>query len=301
MFVIAGATGNTGSVVADTLLARGQSITVLVREARKAEGWREKGAHVAIASLEDTAAVAAALARAEGAYLLIPPNYKAEDALGYGFRVGDALAAAVQASGIPHVVLLSSIGAQHAQGTGPIRTLHHAESALSPAATARNLTILRAAYFLQNWASSVGSVRNQGVLHNFLTLERKIPMISTDDIGRIAAASLMDPAHGRRVLELAGPGDYSPLDLAQAFSTVLGKPVTVETHPVEAVVPTFTAAGFSQDLARLFREMIEGINSGHVAYEGRGATLQRGEVTALEVVKQMLGRSAANLSGAGRA
>ena len=299
MFVIAGATGNTGSVVADTLLAQGQSITVLVREARKAEGWREKGAQVAVAPLEDTAAVAAALSGADGAYLLIPPNYKAEDALGYGFRVGDALAAAVKASGIPHVVLLSSVAGQHAQGTGPIRTLHHAESALSPAA--KNLTILRAAYFLQNWASGVDSVRNQGVLHNFLTPERKIPMISTDDIGRIAAASLTEPARGRRVLELAGPEDYSPQDIAQAFSTALGKPVKLETHPVEAVVPTFTAAGFSQDLARLFREMIEGINSGHVAYEGRGATLQRGEVTALEAIKQMLGRSAATLSGGGRA
>jgi uncharacterized protein YbjT (DUF2867 family) len=299
MFVIAGATGNTGSVVAGTLLAQGQSITVLVREARKGEGWREKGAQVAIASLEDPAAVAAALAHAEGAYLLLPPNYGEEDPLGYGFRVGDALAAAVKASGIPHVVLLSSVGAQHAQGTGPIRALHHAEAALSPAA--RNLTILRPSYFLQNWASGLDSVRHQGVLHNFLAPERKIPMISTGDIGRIAAASLTDPARGRRVLELAGPADYSPRDVAQAFSTALEKPVKLETHPLEAVVPTFTAAGFSQELARLFREMIEGINSGHVAYEGRGATLQHGEVTALAAIKQMLGRSAATLSGDGQA
>jgi uncharacterized protein YbjT (DUF2867 family) len=74
MFVIAGATGNTGSVVAGTLLAQGKAVTVLVRDARKEESWREKGAHVAAASLEDTQAMAAAFAHAEGAYLLIPPN-----------------------------------------------------------------------------------------------------------------------------------------------------------------------------------------------------------------------------------
>jgi len=56
MFVIAGATGNTGSVVAGTLLGQGKSVTVLVRDTRKAESWREKGAHVAAASLEDTQA-----------------------------------------------------------------------------------------------------------------------------------------------------------------------------------------------------------------------------------------------------
>jgi uncharacterized protein YbjT (DUF2867 family) len=299
MFVIAGATGNTGSGVAGTLLAQGKPVTVLVRDAQKADSWREKGAQVATASLEDTQALAAAFVHAEGAYLLIPPNYKAADALGYGFRIGDALAAAVKTSGIPHVVLLSSIGAQHAQSTGPIRSLHHAESVIWPAA--KNLTILRAAYFLQNWASSVDGVRSQGVLHNFLTPERKIPMISTADIGKIAATCLTDPARGRRVVELSGPEDYSPQDIAQAFAASMGKPVKLETHPLDAVIPTFMAAGFSQDLARLFREMIEGINTGHVAYEGKGATFQRGNVTASEAVNQLLGLSTATRPGGGQA
>ncbi|HLJ50334.1 MAG TPA: NmrA family NAD(P)-binding protein [Bryobacteraceae bacterium] len=289
MFVIAGATGNTGGVVANTLLAQGKPVTVLVRDAHKAEGLRQKGAQVATASVEDRNALAAALAGAEGAYLLIPPNYKAEDALGYSQRVADTLAGAVKDSGILHVVLLSSVGAQHAQGTGPIRGLHHAESAMRPVAT--NLTILRPGYFLQNWASGMEGVKSQGVLHNFLTPERKIPMISTVDIGRFAAACLTDPAHGARVLELAGPEDYSPQDIAHAFDTALGKPVKLETHPLDAVIPTLTATGFTQDLARLFREMIEGINTGHVDYEDKGATFKRGNVTALDAIKQMLGLS----------
>jgi len=240
-------------------------------------------------------ALAAAFAGAEGAYLLIPPNYQAPDALGYGSRVGDALAAAVKTSGIPHVVLLSSIGAQHAQGTGLIRSVHHAESVIGPAA--KNLTVLRAASFLQNWASGVEGVRSQGVLHNFQTPERKIPMVSTADIGKIAAEFLIDPARGSRVVELAGPEDYSPQDIARIFAAALGKAVKLETHPLDAVIPTFTALGFSQDLARLFREMIEGINAGHVAYEGKGATFRRGKVTARETINQLLGHSTAAHSG----
>jgi hypothetical protein len=80
----------------------------------------------------------------------------------------------------------------------------------------------------------------------------------------------------------------------------LGKPVKLETHPLDAVVPTFAALGFSQDLAGLFREMIGGINSGLVTYEGKGAEFQRGNVTALEAVKQMVGLSAATRSGGGQ-
>lgn len=299
MFVIAGATGHTGSVVAGTLLAQGKPVAVLVRDAQKAGNWRDKGARVATASLEDSKALAAAFAGAEGAYVLVPPNYQAADFLGYGNHVGDALAAAVKSSGIPHVVLLSSIGAQHAHGTGPIRTLHHAESVIGPAA--RNLTIVRAGYFLQNWASGVEAVRNQGVLHNFQRPERKIPMLSTVDIGRVAAGYLTSPASGRRIVELAGPEDYSPQDIAQAFAAALAKPVKLETHPLDAVIPALTATGFSPDLARLFREMIEGIDSGYVAYEGKGATFQRGNVTALEAVKEMLGITAASRSGGGSA
>jgi len=299
MFVIAGATGNTGSVVASTLLAQGKPVTVLVRDAQKGESWRKKGAQVATASLEDGQGLAAALAGAEGAYLLLPPNYKAPDALEYGSKVGDALAKAVKTSGIPHVVLLSSVGAQHAQGTGPIRTLHHAESVIGSAA--KNLTLLRAAYFLQNWASGIEAVRNEGVLHNFLTPERKIPMVSTVDIGKVAAECLIDPARGRRVVELAGPVDYSPQEIAQTFGTALGKAVKLETHPLDAVIPTFTAVGFSQDLARLFREMIEGINSGHVDYAVKDATFRRGSATAMEAIKQMLGLSTATHSGTGHA
>ncbi|HWL85044.1 MAG TPA: NmrA family NAD(P)-binding protein, partial [Polyangiaceae bacterium] len=70
MFVIAGVTGNTGSVVAETLLARGEMVRVIVREAAKGASFAARGAEVAVASLDDSAALSKALAGAKGAYLL---------------------------------------------------------------------------------------------------------------------------------------------------------------------------------------------------------------------------------------
>lgn len=43
MYVAAGVTGNTGAVVADTLLKNGKEITVLVRSAEKGADWSKKG------------------------------------------------------------------------------------------------------------------------------------------------------------------------------------------------------------------------------------------------------------------
>ncbi|MDF2694850.1 MAG: hypothetical protein K0S65_3233, partial [Labilithrix sp.] len=112
MFVVAGVTGKTGAVVADTLLAAGKKVRVLVRDAGKGAPWKAKGAEVhVVGSLDDEAAVAAALEGAEGAYLLSPPDTRAKDFLAERRTTLDAIAAAVDRARVPHVVFLSSVGA----------------------------------------------------------------------------------------------------------------------------------------------------------------------------------------------
>jgi uncharacterized protein YbjT (DUF2867 family) len=272
MFVVSGATGSTGSQVAETLLSRGRAVTVLVRDPAKGETWQQRGAKVSRISLEDTEKLSDVLNGAEGFYALLPPKPTAPDLLGEARRMADALAGAIGNGQVRHTVLLSSIGAQHATGTGPIVSLHYAEEKLG--SVADNLTALRAPYFLTNWFGSMD--RANGVLHNFLTPDRKIPMIAPQDIGRFAAEALLGQAHGRAVKEIAGPEDYSPEDIARITGLKL------ETHPIDALPGVFQATGFSADYARLVREMVEGINSGHVAYETRDVA--RGTVPASEVL-----------------
>jgi uncharacterized protein YbjT (DUF2867 family) len=120
MYAIAGVSGNTGSVVADTLLAQGKKVRVIVRDAAKGEAWKARGAEVAVAALEDRAALTKALTGVEGAYLLVPPRMTSNAPLEENAAVIDAMAAAVTAARVPHVVLLSSVAAHHASGTGPI-------------------------------------------------------------------------------------------------------------------------------------------------------------------------------------
>ena len=50
-------------------------------------------------------------------------------------------------NGVDHFVLLSSVGADRENGTGPIQTLHYAEEKLGKLAP---LTAVRAAYFREN-------------------------------------------------------------------------------------------------------------------------------------------------------
>ncbi len=285
MFVVLGATGHTGSVVADTLLNNKQAVRVIVRSADKGAVWKAKGAEVAVASLDDVPALSATLKGAKGVYLLVPPNYGAASWLAEQRARMDQAASAVKASGIEHVVFLSSVGGQIPEGTGPIRAARYGEQAL--AAVAKHLTILRPCYFMDNWAASIGMVKGQGVLPSFIAPTARVPMIATTDIGRVGAERLMAGGRGRKVVELAGPEDYSPDQVAAALGQLLGKSVTTQHAPLSAVVPTFTSFGFSQEAAKLFEEMYGSFAKGAIGFE-HPSSLQRGTVTLTEALRTML-------------
>src|SRR5258706_9823748 len=122
-FVVAGVSGNTGKIVAESLIAQKRAVKVVVRDAAKGAPWKAKGADVALADLGDADALAQALKGAEGAYVLIPPTFAAPDFRAYQDRLSTAIAEAARASRVPHIVFLSSIGAQLASGNGPIAGL----------------------------------------------------------------------------------------------------------------------------------------------------------------------------------
>src|SRR5271165_7190938 len=125
-FVVTGVSGNTGSVVAEALLAHRENVRVVVREPSEAAPWTARGAEVAIADLEDAPSLARALRGARGAYLLIPPSFTAPSLRAHQTHVARSLAAAAAESGVGHVVLLSGFAAHRDRGSGPLAGLHDA-------------------------------------------------------------------------------------------------------------------------------------------------------------------------------
>jgi uncharacterized protein YbjT (DUF2867 family) len=265
MFVITGATGRTGSVAAQALLEAGKEVRVVVRDAARAERLKASGAEVFVAELADQAALARAVRGAEGVFLLSPPDLTAQDFIGERKRLTQRQVDTLAAERVPHVVLLSSTGAQHAAGTGPILTVHHAEQQLRASGLAA--TFVRAGYFLENWAAVVHPVKSDGVLPTFIAAGRRVPSVGTFDIGQAVAQALLDGPRGVRVIELSGPSDVSPNDVAAMFSRLLGRPVRAVEAPLDAVVPTFQSFGASENSAALLREMFEAMAKGLIVAE----------------------------------
>ena len=75
MYAITGISGKVGGAIAENLLAQGEQIRAIVRNAKKAARWRNRGAEIAVADVDDPNALASAFAGTDGVFLMIPPNF----------------------------------------------------------------------------------------------------------------------------------------------------------------------------------------------------------------------------------
>lgn len=252
MYTITGVTGHVGGAAARELLHRNAAVRAVVRDEARRQEWARRGAETAVADFSDRASLARALRGSLGAFILLPTNPTGGDA--EHRRLADSIAGAVGDSGVPHVVLLSSIGADLADGTGPIRWLHHIENRLRQ--TGVLLTAIRSGHFQEKVEVILGAAREAGIYPVFgESADVPTPMIATLDIGKIVAEELLAPPSASEVIDLEGP-EYTERDVAVALGAVLGKPLQVVTIPqpgwVGAMVEAGLPAPFAHELAALY-------------------------------------------------
>lgn len=286
MYVIAGVSGNTGSVVATALLDAAQPVRVIVRDAAKGAPWAARGAEVAVAAFDDRAALARALAGASGAYLLLPPNEWTQTGIAENRkRLAAAIVGAIADARPGHVVQLSSLGAQHASGTGPIQYIHPIEAGIREAGVPA--TLLRAGMFVENWVALAPAAIASGTLYYGMHSDAPMAQIATPDIGAIAARTLLGGApRGVRVLNLAGPVELTLQDTAAAIGRIGGVPINAVTVPLEAARAAMISNGASPAIAEMYAEMAGAYNAGLLAWEDH--ELVRGKIAVEDRLRALL-------------
>jgi uncharacterized protein YbjT (DUF2867 family) len=265
MYAIVGASGNTGKVIAGTLLAHGEKVRVIGRNASHLESLVQKGGEAYVANASDAAALTQAFSGAKAAYLMIPPNPTSPDVWGDQERVSDSLVAAVRDSGVEYAVVLSSIGADKSEKTGPVVGLHNLEQKLNGLASLKALYI-RAGYFMENRLPQVVVIQNFGVMGGPLRGDLKVPMIATQDIGATAAEALLKlDFTGKQARELLGQRDLSYQEAASIIGKAIGRPeLPYMNLPAAQIKPALTQMGMSSNMADLLLEMSDSLNSGYM-------------------------------------
>jgi uncharacterized protein YbjT (DUF2867 family) len=284
MYIVSGATGHTGSVVAKTLLEKDLPVRAIVRSEEKGKIFKDLGAEIAVADLQDVAALSEALKGGTVLYLMNPPAYQAEDQFAEAEKIIKSFQTAIENStSFEKIVALSSIGAQHASGTGNILTTHFLEKAFTDSSIP--MTFIRAGSFMENWNSVLDAAKTNGVLPSFFQpLDRKIPQVAAADIGRIAAEAMQEKTEGIEIKELAGFW-VSPAETAEAFGRVLGREVKAVPIPESQwldISKTFSSPKNAESLV----EMYEGFNSVRIVFETENQI--EGKITIEDFARQAL-------------
>ena len=284
MFAIMGVTGQVGGVVARTLLAAGQPVRAIARDAAKGRAWTDRGCELVLASIENVAALTSAFSGADGVFVLVPPNFDPAPEFPEAHAIAAALRAALDAARPSRVVYLSTIGAQASQAN--LLTQHTIiEQALGE--LPMPITFLRPAWFMENCRWDVAPAREPGVIPSFLQpLDKPVPMVATADIGRVAAGLLREGWSDRRVVELEGPQRVTPNEIAAVFTRLIGRPVRMEAVPRESWEDLFRSQGMKNPIPRI--RMLDGFNEGWIDFEGGEAGSQKGSVALESVLKALL-------------
>jgi uncharacterized protein YbjT (DUF2867 family) len=262
MYVILGASGNTGSITTNFLLSKGENVRVVGREVGRLQRFVRNGAEAFAADVGDAAALTKAFGGARAAYLMLPPIISREDQE----RHSDAIAKAVKESGLRYAVHLSSYGAHVPEGTGPVAGLHSSEQKLN-AISDLNVLHLRAAYFMENNLAAIDMIHGMGLFGHALLRDLKLPMIATRDVGDYAAQRLLDlDFSGKQTRELLGERDLSMAEATAIIARSIGKPdLRYEHFTYDQMQQALEQMGMSPKKAGVYIEMFKAINTGVLA------------------------------------
>jgi len=288
MYAITGITGQVGAAAARSLLSADLPVRAVVRDRAKGAAWAALGCDVAIADLSDTDALAAAFAGTQGVFALLPPVFDPTPGFTEARAYIESMRAALAQAKPARVVALSTIGADAPQ-PNLLNALGLMEQALRTLPVP--ISFLRAAWFMENAAWDLASARS-GVIHSYLQpLDRAIPMIATDDVGRTAAAQLQERWEGSRVIELEAAQRISPNALAEAFAKALGQAVRAQAVPREQWESIFRAQGMNNPAPRM--QMIDGFSAGWIDFPNRGANARKGAIGIDQAIATLIQREGA--------
>ncbi len=263
MYVITGASGNTGGLIAELLLDAGKQVRVIGRNADKLQNLISKGAVAAIGDLEDTQFLTSAFQDATAVYALIPPRMDVPNLRQYQNTVSDSISNAIQKSGVKKIVTLSSIGAHLKDGTGPVAGLYDFEQKLKQI-DGIDVLNLRAGYFMQNLFSMAGMIKNMGIMGSAMSNDIKMALVHTNDIASVATKLLLSlDFTGQSYSYVPGAADLTMDEATSILGKAIGNPeLKYVTFPSADAKAGMVGMGLPEIMANAYVEMSEAFNSG---------------------------------------
>jgi len=284
MYVVGGVTGHTGTLIARTLLERGERVRAIVRNREHIYNWKDQGAEVVVVDFNDALLLSSVLEGVKGAYLLTPQSVYDSKPLEKWSCLNQSIVTAVKNAQLKNTVYLSSMGAHRDKCTGLVQALHDAEQKFKN--SEMPVTVLRSAYFYENWIPTPNTVHEKSALPTFLDPRHSIPMVSIKDVAAVAVDLLLNPDKASRVVELAGPRDYSAQDIIDILEQILGKQLDILPFSKGGWEEVWGEEDLPDEMNALLNETYDELNNNKIAFSGKNVDSRQGTVTLEEVLEK---------------
>jgi uncharacterized protein YbjT (DUF2867 family) len=256
-----GSLGNVAKPLVEKLIAAGHEVTVITTKADRKAEIEALGAKAAIGSISDSAFLATAFAGADAVYTMMPPAMGPTNMIGNIADAGRAYAKAIQTAGVRRVVMLSSVGADAAKGTGPVQGVHHVEQTFRQLSNV-NVTVLRSGFFYVNFLRDIPLIKSRNLFGNNYSGDDRLALAHPEDVAAAAAEELQADGNGfeiKYIVSDISTGNH----IAELFGRVIGKPELTWTNiPDEQLKQGMLSAGLPEELAGLITEMGQGVRAG---------------------------------------
>ncbi|MCD0464949.1 NAD(P)H-binding protein [Flavobacterium sp. ENC] len=262
--IISGSLGNIGKPLTNKLVAAGHEVTVISSSTDKKEAIEKAGAKAAIGSVSDAAFLAKTFAGAAAVFAMTPPNLGGSNVISNTVEAGKAFASAIQEAAVKRVVMLSSIGVDLPDGTGPIKGLYQIEGLYDQLENTA-VTFLRAGFFFINLYNDVPMIKGAGIMGANYPADAKMPLVHPEDIATAAAEELQKETTGKNIRYIVSDV-RTPGEIAKAIGEAIDKtdlPWVEFTD--EQSLQGMTQAGLPEEIAGLYTEMGAGLRSGKIA------------------------------------
>lgn len=261
---ISGSLGNVSKPLIQKLVASGHEVTVISSSSDRSEAIEALGAKPAIGSVSDVLFLEKAFAGADAVYVMTPPNMGGSNILANMTTAGHAFAEAIKKSRVKRVVMLSSIGADLPNGTGPIAGLYNIEKIYQTLENT-SITFLRAGFFYTNFYHDVPMIKGAGIIGSNFPASTVIPYVHPEDIATAVAEELEKTGSGKNVRYIVSDV-RTPADAAKVLGNAIGKPeLPWIEFTDEQALNGMAQAGLPEEIADLYTEMGTGLRSGVIA------------------------------------
>jgi len=223
VILVAGGTGNLGSRLVQRLLARGQSVRVLTRDASRVTLQGAERLEVVEGDVREPASLARAM-RGVNTVVSAVHGFVGSGGVTPASVDRDGNAHLIEAAEVGHAsfVLVSVVGAAPDSAMELARMKHAAEQRLR--ASSVPWTIVRATAFLETWTALLEqTARSSGRPLVFGSGDNPINFVSVDDVAALVERVVVDPSTRDQVVEIGGPQNVSLNQLAADVQKAAGR------------------------------------------------------------------------------